>query len=271
MKKENRFNPLESKTHRQRRKFIFRISFVAIGFIVVVSGIIAFVAYSSFFKFDQIVFKNSLSESNKKSIQKFLEAKVIEESSLVSFLGLNNFLSWPSSIGEADLKTLPEIAELNIEKDYGANTIFVELKERKPFAIWCLAKFTPVRCFWFDDQGVILKESLAVSGNLIQVISDYFGEDLKVHSLILPADLVPNLISILNVIKSTRLNVKEIYIENLKLAELNLRTKSGPIIYFSLRDNAKNYEAALKVLASSPSFNTYSYVDLRVTNRIYYK
>ncbi len=271
MKKESHFNLLNSQNKRRRRKLIVRFILSGLIFLSAVTLVIWIVFYSPIFKFNEIVIKNIENEKIKEDISDFFKTKLSTGPLLIRLLGFNNFLAWPKSIDAADLKSLPTIADLKITREYNENALIIEVSERQPFAIWCLNKILPSRCFWFDETGEIFKESLTATGNLVQVVSDYSQDNLTFQSKVLPDELNANLISILKVLESIPLDVQTITLEDIALEEIKVQIRRGPIIYFSLARQADNFKAALKSLVNNPDFKKYQYIDLRSENRIYYQ
>jgi len=259
----------EIKRHRRKRQRIIKILSYSAFFSFVIGGLVWLFIFSPIFRFDNIEVVIG-DDSLKEKIATQLEAKV-KNSFLESIFGDRNFLIWPSKLAGKELASLPEISELIIDKQYRENNITITATERSALGIWCLQKTTPPACFKFDDQGFIFRESLATGGNLIKIVRDFEQENLVVGDSILPEEFRANILSVLQVIEDSRLSTKEVILKNLKLQEVEVPLSSGPKIYFSLRRKADIYLEVLKSLSQEPGFSNYSYIDLRVENRVYYK
>ncbi|MBI3588800.1 MAG: hypothetical protein HY093_00055 [Candidatus Liptonbacteria bacterium] len=269
MKKDLNVNFPEIQKRRRRRKFFFKSGFGLLLFGLAIFGVIRVVFYSPIFKFDHVVL--SASDPEKEKILSLLEKKITQGSFLTRALGFKNFLAWPSQIQSQELAALPELESLTIEKNYQEKTVTITPVERQPSGIWCLEKNVPAECFWFNDQGLIFRESLAVSGNLIRVVSDYYQEHLVVGNQVLPDAFLSNFLSIFHVLTESDFSILEIALKDLSQEEIEVKTSAGPKIYFSLRHPADHYLAALKSLTQNPKFNRLEYVDFRIENRVYYK
>src|SRR5258708_5098708 len=149
-----------------------------------------------------------------------------------NFLGFNNLLVWPKSIATSNLALLPAIETIGITKDYNSKKVDVVVTEREPYATWCRMELSDASdtsaaadCFWFDTSGVIFKRALSSEGSLILAVRDYSGEKVLGLGLkVLPDEQIPNLISVLNVIKKSGVNIEEIRLNDAVLGELEVDT-----------------------------------------------
>jgi len=183
-------------------------------------------------------------------------------------------LIWPSVLSADDLVFIPQIASMTVAKDYLAHTITVTVTERKPLAIWCA---TPVEsranetCYWFDDQGVIFGKTFDTQGSLMFAVHDYSQSRLGLNNKILPDQFVSNFISIVDIVRTSGVNVSDIILKDIGLQEIDVTTYDGPNLYFSLRFPADEDLPVLQSLMAKPDFNKLQYVDFRIENRAYYK
>ncbi len=196
-----------------------------------------------------------------------------------NFLGFNNLLVWPKSIATSNLALLPAIETIGITKDYNSKKVDVVVTEREPYATWCRMELSDASdtsaaadCFWFDTSGVIFKRALASEGSLILAVRDYSGEKVLGLGLkVLLDEQIPNLISVLNVIKKSGVNIEEIRLNDAVLGELEVDTFNGPKLYFSLRFKADDTLPVMQDFISKAGFKNLEYVDFRVEKRVYYK
>jgi hypothetical protein len=209
-------------------------------------------------------------------ILSLLRSRIFYDSKMRHALGFRNMLIWPAALSERDMSMLPLLKSAVIEKNYLRHSITVRVSERVPRAVWCFEKTDPLRCAWFDDEGVILERALSVEGNLIRRVSDWSQDPLPMKSLILPGQFVSNFFTILRVLDETKLALHEIRIEDLGLQEAKVRVRGGPELMFSLRFPSQSALPVLKSLQKGEhlrgkSFRDLEYVDFRVENRAYFK
>jgi hypothetical protein len=187
-----------------------------------------------------------------------------QNSGLKALLGFKNMLIWPRALSSGTISVIPQLAGVTIDKDYFLHTITVTVTERQPFAAWCTNPTGNESCFWFDPQGVIFGKTFDTQGNAITIIHDYAQSNLMLNGKILPDEFIPNLISIVNVLKESGLNIQEIALHDLSLQQIDVTTTDGPSLYFSLRFPADNDLAVIKDLLGKPGFNKLQYIDFTV-------
>lgn len=254
---------------RKRRKRLAAWGGFALGvYLLSILGLL-FILKTPFFKIKAIEVKGAegIPQSNVLSL---LTSDAIKNSWPNRFLGSNNLLVWPDSFSGKDLSLIPSIRSAQVEKDYSAKKITVNVTMRRPFGIWCLEKENPAECLWFDEDGVMYKQAFASEGNLIRVIKDYSQNNIGINDDVLPSELLPNLFPILDVLQKSGLSIKEVGLYHLDLEELEIKTFNGPKILFSLRFPP---QGALEVINSlkTRGFKNLTYIDFRVENRAYYK
>jgi len=180
-------------------------------------------------------------------------------------------LIWPGSLGPDDLRMLPPLAALTLSKDYFSHTITVTATERKPFGIWCVRPDTDEQCYWFDADGTAFGRTFDTQGSLMVAVHDYSQGNVGLNEKVLPDPFVANFISIINAIKESGIDAKEIALKDIDLQEIDITTYDGPSLYFSLRFPADNDLPVLQSLMAKPDFAKLQYVDFRVENRAYYQ
>jgi hypothetical protein len=264
---------MQAALHRRTRR-IRRVLFLAF-FILAFVFAAWLIIRSSIFRIHSFAITGA-EQYSEAEIMTLLEGTIFGDSAVKHILGFRNLLIWPAELSEDDMAMYPLLRSVSIEKNYMQRSIVVHVSERVPHAVWCYLKTDPLRCVWFDSEGVVLERSLSVEGNLIRRISDSSQEPRKTHSLILPAQFVSNLFSILSVLDRSKLPVGDIRLEDLTLQEVRVRVRGGPELMFSLRFSS---HAALSVLNSlragqnmhGKKFSELEYVDFRVENRAYFK
>ena len=164
----------------------------------------------------------------------------------------------------------PLIKSWSVKKDFVHRILFVDAKEREPFAIWCIKhEATESSCFWIDDEGVIFASAPNTEGSLVRSVEDLSGRSLKPGDFILKEPLRKNLFNAFAVLDSAGIEALKYELGPLENEEITVFVKEGPKIYFSLRFNPSFAADPIKSLV--PKFATLSYIDLRSENRVFYK
>ena len=197
-----------------------------------------------------------------------LEANIIKHG-WNPMLGFDNMLIWPNALSSSTFAAEPRLAGITISKNYFLHTITVTATERAPFAVWC--SMPADNCYWFDSQGTAFASTLDTQGGAILVIHDYTHDHIALNEPVIPAEFMPDLLSIVNTIKGSGLAVQSIALNDLALEQLNVTAVSGPVIYFSLRFPADEDLSVLQKLMTQPGFNKLEYIDFTVENRAFYK
>jgi hypothetical protein len=272
----------EVKKKRERRRRIWRLSLIFSGVLGSVLLIGWFILDFSFFRFSELSVEVPSILSKEDFLAK-IEPIVIGNSPLKKIFGFEHFFVWPKKIPGV-LMGMAEIGNLEIEKDYLHRKLTVSAPIRETAGIWCDGEqvlpdsliedgevlVPDSTCWLFDENGLIVKETFKTSGNLIRVIYDKTGRSLSLGTPVLPERFIANLFSILDLIKTLKLDYEKILIENLDREELIVETANADI-FFSLRENAQNYLEPLKKIINSAEFKKIQYIDLRVQNRIFYQ
>lgn len=126
-------------------------------------------------------------------------------------------------------------------------------------------------CVWFDNHGVAFAHAVDTEGGAIIAVHDYTNHKIVLNAPVLDQAFLPNLISIVNVLKASGLSVGEIALRNLALQQVDVTTLNGPTLYFSLRFPADNDLAVIKNLLTKPGFGKLQYINFTVSNRAYYE
>lgn len=198
-----------------------------------------------------------------------LQAQIFGGSYVRHLLGFRNFLIWPEEIEDPG-RFLPQIKSMEVKKYYWKGRIEVSVTEREPYGIWCSGEGAE-ECFWFDDEGYILRRGFRSEGSIIKSVNDYSGRTLGLGGVVLAGNFFANLKSAFDALEKSGINPRYAELRDLGLEEISVKTSDGPVVKFSLRFPAGGTEDILTMLRSSGSFGKLQYVDLRVQNRAYYK
>lgn len=269
-----------SDKHRRRRNRQRKVWLAVIGVVVafLLIGVLWFLFRSPFWQIRAVAVRGEETVSEG-SIKNLLTGSILADHSFVkSLLGLDNILSWPDGkIATDSLRLLPQLAALSVSKNYFGHAVTVSVTERQPFAIWCLMPkmagnlATDEECYWFDENGVIFQKAFDTQGSALFAVHDYSQSGLGLGQKALPDAFMPNFISVMDALKQSGIDVKEIALKNLDLQEIAVSTYDGPDLYFSLRFLAADDLPVLASLMANPDFKKLQYVDFRVENRAYYK
>ncbi len=190
----------------------------------------------------------------------------LKEEELLKKSGSGNMLFWKPPIKESET---PQVAQLEVHKNFLKRKITVDFKKREKVLMWCLME--KQECFWVDETGFIFNEAPVPTGALlIKVVSDYTPRELKIGERALPEEYFRNLKVAFELVDKLNLPVEQVKIENLEFKEANAKVTNGPEIYFSFLVDPRFAKSVIEKLQSTGEWNQIRYLDLRVENRAYY-
>jgi len=103
-------------------------------FVLLAAGGLYFVFHSHFLEVAAIEISGS---ARTDEIKELLINDLLENSKIRSLLGPENLFFWPSKISQIP-SSLFWLSDLGLKKDWQQKQIFIEVKERQPWLLWCL-------------------------------------------------------------------------------------------------------------------------------------
>ncbi|MGC8776286.1 MAG: cell division protein FtsQ/DivIB [Minisyncoccia bacterium] len=225
------------------------------------------IIYSPIFKIQEIKISGNNQLSEKETMD-FVIINLFNDSFFKKILTAKNILIWPNEL-KNNSKMFLVLDKVLIKKDLINQKIEIIAQERKPVGLWCQTNES--QCYWFDNDGILFKKTIASEGGLILKIKDSSLHNLSLGSKILPDNFLKTFFQIIEVLKSSNLNFSEINLENLDLAELKVKNFNGPDIYFSLIFPPPDINQIITDFKNKNIFDKLEYLDFRVENRLYYK
>ncbi len=277
---------------RKRRARRRRYALVALGIFALFGVIFViqwFFVHSPVFRVDRVRVVGNSAVASSDVIALAESAAEPARHLFAGALGFGNMLLWPDSIPERDLAMVPQLAAVDVSKDYFSHTVTLAVTERAPDGIWCFTRqpgavtasastssaaiiaSAEARCYWFDNTGTIFQKSLIAQGDLIYVVDDSAQAPAGLNEKVLPQQFLSNFLSIVNVLRQANLAVKAIDLTDLTLQQVDVITANGPTLYFSLNFPADEYLPVIQKLMLQPNFDRLQYIDCTTQNRAYYK
>lgn len=126
-------------------------------------------------------------------------------------------------------------------------------------------------CWWFDKEGVAFSLAPAIESELFKRVEDFSNRELVLGDNVLPYDQFGNLLKVYEILDAFRINSKTLYLEDMSLQEVAVRSLTDPDIYFSIRSDPGFAAYVIENLKDKNQWLGLEYVDLRVSNRAYFK
>jgi len=214
----------------KKKKSIFGNRFFWLGILILVifSGIFYLICFHSFFQIKEI----KISGNQKvliEEIQKIIEEKINQK--ILFFNSKSIFLANFGEIKKEILKNFPLVDEINLKRKF-PNTILVQVKERKPIAIFNQAD----KNFFIDKEGIIFERLLEVDPKMLKIKNLILTADLELGEKVMEKE---QLIPILEIESKLRKDLKILSQEISIVSEerLDIKTSESWEIYFNLKEN----------------------------------
>lgn len=259
---------IQDRYERRKRTKNFRVRFAIFGILAVVGvGGILYVLHSDWYVVRTIrVEGDGFEEPILSDVQRLAHDYIAQRSWFASlFFNRSSVLGFnvrnlASYIGDQ----YPLIADISVSKNYFTRTITIKGRLREKFALWC--DFDD-QCRWFDKDGIVFVDGFLSQGQLInKIISP--DSDMIVLGSHIPIDderVVNDTFSFLEQVGSPG---KQLVWDSRHEELVAPHTSGYPQILFSIRQNPLY---ALEEFKKILHVEKLSYVDLRITNRIFYK
>lgn len=156
-------------------------------------------------------------------------------------------------------------------------TLSMNIKEQKPYALWCIVKSEDIQeCYFLNEkEGLVFSKAPNFTGN---VFFRFYGDLADVNPIGRYYLKVNDEFSRVNVlIRSIRkLDVKPIELRLLGLVDMELYMEDGSKIIFTREQSSSVVLDNLKVVLESETFQDekirdIEYIDLRFGNKVYFK
>jgi len=278
----------------QKRKYEERklrkrkvVAFFLVFFVILLIISFAWLMHASVFQINDLSINiaNNLSDDLIKDEIKKTYFKVLEDNFFSKlFQNKKNILI--AKIYEPNIKNFiaqkfPKVENISIKTNLFKKSVLLDVFLRQYYGIWCFQKKSDLAdststqtsvsdCYWFDRQGVAFDYAPNTQGQLINKIIDLSSKpSIFLGNKILNQDEIENLIAIFDLMEKSGFSYKTFYIENNDLKEIYSSDFSKPVLKFSLRNNPSYALGFLK--EHFEELKKVNYIDLRISNRIYYQ
>jgi len=173
----------------------------------------------------------------------------------------------------------PRISEVSFRYHFGAHSLSIIIRERKPVAYWCgsaVSENAKEDCFLVDVQGVLYERaSMDGLGNAILKIRDENQRELRPGMRIFSKEGMLQVIEFREKLLP-EVAIKEFVVEkeSVEAHYIKARTQRGWYAYFDTQEDVAQSVEELKTVLRKEigeKENRLEYIDLRVPGRAYYK
>ena len=248
----------------KKKKPFFKKKFFGILILGTVSlGLLFYlIVFSPFFQINEFTILGN-QKVNSHIIKNFLESSA--ERKIFLWKTRSIFLTDIADSERRIKENNPQIESVHIEKNF-PHSLIVEIKERKPIAIFCQKE----NCFFLDKNGIIF-EKTSDKGDLLLIEGDNNKSNLNLGKEIIPPETVFKILKVENGTKDIKflsLSIKEPH-------KFIFKTKEGPEIYFDFQGDLNqqifNLETFLREKVKPENLKVINYIDVRFGNRVFWK
>jgi len=257
---------------RKKREHNLRFLYSILAVIFIFGIIIAFayfVLFSNFLKVKSTE-TSGLRIVSKDELVANIKSTIISKSFLGSILGPDNILFWKNNSGEVTFgEMLPKISSVSINTDLKTRTVKLFANERIVYGVWCVSE---TECFAFDSGGVVFSRVPTPEGVLLMKIENLnMRQPVLGSKFISNTDWIENLFTTYEIMQKNNIPIEKIIIKDYSLKEWEAISPLRFSLYFSFDFIPDNLNLVLKNFFSRVDFNSLSYIDFRIPNRLFYK
>ncbi len=233
-------------------------------------GALYLLFYSPIFRIENSIIDNAVETSSD-------EVKnSVEEMYTGAFLGIlpnrNIFIVSSEKIEQKIIESFPSVYYVSVKKDF-PNVLRVTLKERSNVMVWKYGD----SFHYIADDGVVTKKlsPSEVEERVLPLVESLQGDDPHVGGTVTNSKII-RFVDILQqeFAPKTSIEIDSYTLPSSGAGDIHIKTKEGPVVYFSLERTAESQIQNLMLLVQDElkgSISGLEYIDMRVGNWVYYK
>ncbi|RJQ24948.1 hypothetical protein C4565_09130 [Candidatus Parcubacteria bacterium] len=175
---------------------------------------------------------------------------------------------WMSHDGEIKSPSfLPLASSINVTSNIEEKTVIADVTPRVMRGVWCVLN----GCFVFDEDGILFAHAPDVSGSLILKIRDENNTPVSLGSSVLSSEEFRLMSHAVEHVKKNNIPVSEVVLQNKELKEWATVAPNGFSVRFSFNTIPEDLDSVFKGVFERTQLEKLTYIDLRVSNRVYFK
>lgn len=188
------------------------------------------------------------------------------------FPNRNIFIISSEKIEKKIVESFPSVYYASVKKDF-PNILRITLEERSNVMVW---KRNDTFHYVADDGVVTRKLSPSeVERKELPLVESLNGEDPQIGEVVTNSKII-RFVDILQqeFTQKTSLEIESYALPSSGAGDIHIKTKEGPVVYFSLERTAESQIQNLILLLQDElggSISGLEYIDMRVGNWVYYK
>lgn len=260
----------------RKRKSILKSRFfwLAILILIIFGGIFYLICFYSFFQVKEIKISGNEKVSSE-NLENLLTGKINQK--ILFFSSESIFLANFSEIKKEILKDFLLVEEINLERKL-PHTILLQVKERKPAAIFCPIRKSTIsngvnqndNCFFVDKKGIIFEpiDQNNLTRNDLVILKKEVEGEMNLGETIAAQEKISKILEVSLKLKDLKIPFEEILIVSEE--RINVKTSEGWQIYFNPERDLNWQLTKLKVVLEE-DYLPQEYIDLRFGDRAFVK
>lgn len=232
---------------------------------MLVSLLVYVVFFSSVFRVRTITVQGNRVATDGE-LKALLVKKLDARGHIARWLGSDNVWYWFSARVNGD-PSIPAADTVEITTDLFQRAVMIAIKERTFKGVWCADT-----CVGFDKNGVAYFLAPEVYGSLLLKIDDENKTPVTLGAPVIADDAArTHMFGTLDVLMAKGVALDRVTVKDVSLREWEAESIHGTVFKFTMDFVPTNLGGVLDDLRGKTAFDTLSYVDFRVQNRVYYK
>jgi|ETNmetMinimDraft_16_1059900.scaffolds.fasta_scaffold08142_2 hypothetical protein len=262
--------------HKKRKQLAMRIGAFGALLLVIFTGL-AWLSWLSNFTIERVEVSGNTTVSEEE-VRAYVE-KRLDGGYLSVFSRANVFLFQPRVIEVELLERFQKIKDIDVSRD-SLHSIVVEIDERKPYYLWCVAPISPdtrETCFFLDINGLAFAPAPYFSGQVYFEFRKQLGDVTDpIGTYFLPEEEFKRIISFRNSMRVFELEPHAFVID--ERGDYLFLLSSGAKMIFNTEQDFDLLFSSLLATSGTEQFKGKSvgdasleYIDLRFKNKVYYR
>ncbi len=240
---------------------------IAIAVLLLLAGAVYFAGFSEESRVHSVTVSGNRI-TGETEIVKAVTENIASRSWVRRLVGENNILFW-TNVKEisGDALQEPAIRSIAVDTDLIGRRALVNVREREFAGAWC-AEY----CVGFDESGIAYFNTPNLEGSLLRVIYDTGSAVPKLGERVLSDEQqFNNMMKTIRDVQEAGIAIERVEVKDHTLREWTITPSHGGAMLFSFDVVPERLGNVLKNIMERTKWDSLSYIDFRVANRVYYK
>ena len=270
----NKFKYKDKLASKRRHNFQIKTALISISVLVIFASIGYALFYTPWLKVTAVTY-GGLTDGHQNDVGQIVDS-ALNSKVLGIPVGRNILFVRADSLEASLASKLSFIGNISIQKKY-FHTLKITATERQAEGVWCFgstALTTSPDCKYYDHDGVTFGQAVQSSGTLLLNVDDLRIQSASMSPATIDARFLKAIQTIVPVLTSQDVKVKNITIPADTYTEFNVLTGDTYVIKFSLDSDINGQLDVFRIFRTQKMTDGVlhpQYIDLRFDGRVYFK